>query len=42
MNDYQGVIDNLQNTLELPSIKMVPQIKEIKKELGEYGELLRF
>ena len=37
MNDYQGVIDNLQNTLELPSIKMVPQIKEIKKEMMKLG-----
>ena len=35
--DYQTVIDNLQNTLELPSIKMVPQIKEIKKEMKELG-----
>ena len=25
------LVDNLQNTLELPSIKMVPQIKEIKR-----------
>ena len=37
MNDYQAVIDNLQNTLELPSIKMVPQIKEIKKEMIKLG-----
>ena len=37
MNDYQAVIDNLQNTLELPSIKMVPQIKEIKKEMMKLG-----
>ncbi|MFQ9073889.1 MAG: hypothetical protein ACLR43_15130 [Faecalibacillus faecis] len=35
--DYQTVIDNLQNTLELPSIKMVPQIKEIKKEMKKLG-----
>ena len=35
--DYQAVIDNLQNTLELPSIKMVPQIKEIKKEMMKLG-----
>lgn len=37
MNDYQAVIDNLQNRLELPSIKMVPQIKEIKKEMMKLG-----
>ena len=37
MNDYQAVIDNIQNTLELPSIKMVPQIKEIKKEMMKLG-----
>ena len=37
MNDYQAVIDNLQNTLELPSIKMVPQIKEIKEEMIKLG-----
>lgn len=37
MNDYQAVIDNLQNTLELPSIKMVPQIKEIKEEMMKLG-----
>ena len=37
MNDYQAVIDNLQNTLELPSIKMVPQIKGIKKEMMKLG-----
>ncbi len=35
--DYQKVIDNLQNTLELPSIKMVPQIEDIKKEMLELG-----
>ena len=38
MNDYQAVIDNLQNTLELPSIKMVPQIKrKSKKEMMKLG-----
>lgn len=35
--DYQQVIDNLQNTLELPSIKMVPEIKRIKKEMLDIG-----
>lgn len=35
--DYQGVIDNLQNTLEGPSIKMIPDIKKIKAEMIELG-----
>ena len=30
-------MNDLQNTLELPSIKMVPQIKEIKKEMMKLG-----
>lgn len=36
-DDYQTVIDNLQNTLEAPSIDMVPEIEQIKKELMELG-----
>ena len=36
-NDYQGVIDNLGNTLEAPSLIMVPEIKTIKDELIELG-----
>lgn len=35
--DYQGVIDNLQNTLEGPSIKMIPDIQKIKEEMIELG-----
>ena len=31
-NDYQTVIDNFQNTLEAPSIKMVPEIAKIKEK----------
>ena len=36
-DDYQTVIDNLQNTLEDPSIKMVPDINKIKKEMIDLG-----
>lgn len=36
-DNYQAVIDNLQNTLEAPSIDMVPEIAQIKKELLELG-----
>lgn len=36
-NDYQAVIDNLQNTLEAPSIKMVPEIETIKQEMLKIG-----
>ena len=36
-NDYQAVLDNLQNTLEAPSIKMVPEIEKIKKEMLKIG-----
>lgn len=36
-NDYQAVIDNLQNTLEAPSIKMVPEIAKIKEEMLKIG-----
>lgn len=35
--NYQKVIDNLQNTLEIPSIKMVPEIKKIKKQMLDIG-----
>lgn len=35
--DYQAVIDNLQNTLEAPSIKMVPEIEKIKQEMMKIG-----
>lgn len=35
--NYQKVIDNLQNTLELPSIKMVPEIQKIKEKMLELG-----
>lgn len=35
--DYQKVLDNLQNTLEIPSIKMVPEIEKIKQEMLEIG-----
>ena len=34
---YQTVIDNLQNTLEEPSIKMVPEINDIKQAMLEIG-----
>ena len=36
-DDYQTVIDNLQNTLEEPSIKMVPEINDIKQAMLEIG-----
>lgn len=36
-NDYQTVINNLQNTLEEPSIKMVPEIDTIKQEMLKIG-----
>lgn len=36
-DDYQTVVDNLQNTLEEPSIKMVPEIKDIKQAMLEIG-----
>lgn len=35
--DYQAVIDNLQNTLERPSIKMVSEIQTIKDKMLEIG-----
>lgn len=36
-DNYQQVIDNLQNTLEEPSIKMVPEIETIKEEMIKIG-----
>lgn len=35
--NYQAVIDNLQNSLEAPSIKMVPEIAKIKEEMLKLG-----
>lgn len=35
--DYQKVIDNLQNTLEQPAVKLVPEIAEIKRKMLELG-----
>lgn len=38
MNDnYDQVIKSLGNTLEAPSIKMVPEIEEIKKDMKKWG-----
>jgi len=36
-NDYQGVVDSLGNTLEAPSLEIVPEIAQIKKEMIELG-----
>lgn len=36
-NDYQGVVDCLGNTLEAPSLNMVKEIEDIKKEMIEFG-----
>lgn len=36
-NDYQGVLDNLGNTLEKPAIEMVSEIADVKKILEGYG-----
>lgn len=35
--DYQKVVNNLQNTLELPSINMVPEIQKIKEKMLALG-----
>ncbi|MGN1182066.1 MAG: 4-(cytidine 5'-diphospho)-2-C-methyl-D-erythritol kinase [Faecalibacillus sp.] len=35
--DYKKVIDNLQNTLEISSVCMVPEIKNIKKQMLKIG-----
>lgn len=36
-NNYQGVVENLGNTLEAPSLQLVPEIDKIKAELIEMG-----
>lgn len=36
-NDYDKVISSLGNTLEAPSVNLVPQIEEIKKDLMNWG-----
>lgn len=36
-NDYQGVVKCLGNTLEEPSLKIVPDILKIKEEMKELG-----
>ncbi|NLC97055.1 MAG: 4-(cytidine 5'-diphospho)-2-C-methyl-D-erythritol kinase [Erysipelotrichaceae bacterium] len=36
-NDYEGVIKNLKNSLEQPSLLLVPQIKEIKEDMLKLG-----
>lgn len=36
-NHYQQVVQSLGNTLEAPSIAMVKEIEEIKKDMLEYG-----
>ena len=36
-NDYQGVVNCLGNTLEEPSLKIVPDILKIKEEMKELG-----
>lgn len=36
-SDYDSVIQNLGNTLEAPSLKMVPEIRKIKDELIRMG-----
>lgn len=36
-NDYDAVVENLGNTLEEPSLVMVPEIKKIKSELIKLG-----
>lgn len=36
-NNYQEVVDSLGNTLEKPSIQMVPDIQKIKDEMKELG-----
>lgn len=35
--NYQQVIENLQNTLEIPSIQLIPEIQTIKDKLIELG-----
>ena len=36
-NDYDSVVSCLENTLEAPSLEMVPEINDIKKEMLELG-----
>lgn len=36
-DDYQKIIDNLKNSLESPSVKMVPEIQSIKDKMIELG-----
>lgn len=36
-NDYQSVVEHLGNTLEAPSLDIVPDIQLIKKEMLELG-----
>lgn len=36
-NDYEGVINNLGNSLEQSSFKIVPKIAHLKSQLIEYG-----
>lgn len=36
-NDYDKVVSSLGNTLEAPSIDMVPEIEEIKKDMKNWG-----
>ena len=36
-NDYQGIVENVGNTLEGVSMKLVPQIQEIKQKLLDMG-----
>lgn len=36
-NDYLGIVDNLGNSLEKVSLKLVRDIREVKKDLEAYG-----
>jgi len=36
-NDYEGVINNLSNSLEQPSFNLVPAIKDIKEDMIRLG-----
>ena len=36
-NHYDGVVENLGNTLEAPSLILVPEIQKIKDEFIELG-----
>lgn len=37
MDDYEGIIDNLGNSLEAASLQLVPEIKRIKEQMKEAG-----